>query len=59
MSPSYAIVESGGKQYRVEKGGSLLVDRLPDDEGARVTLRPVMYRADKQTVLEAGELEKV
>ena len=59
MSPSYAIVESGGKQYRVEKGGSLLVDRLPDDEGARVTLRPVMYRADKQIVLEAGELEKV
>jgi large subunit ribosomal protein L21 len=59
MSPSYAIVESGGKQYRVEKGGSLLVDRLPDDEGAKVTLRPVMYRADKQVVLEAGELEKV
>jgi large subunit ribosomal protein L21 len=59
MSPSYAIVESGGKQYRVEKGGSLLVDRLPDDEGAKVALRPVMYRADKQVVLEAGELEKV
>ena len=59
MSPSYAIVESGGKQYRVEKGGSLLVDRLPDDEGAKVTLRPVMYRADKQILLEAGELEKV
>jgi large subunit ribosomal protein L21 len=59
MSPSYAIVESGGKQYRVEKGGSLLVDRLPDDEGAKVTLRPVMYRADKQVVLEAGALEKV
>jgi large subunit ribosomal protein L21 len=59
MSPSYAIVESGGKQYRVEKGGSLLVDRLPDDEGAKVTLRPVMYRADKQILLEAGQLEKV
>jgi large subunit ribosomal protein L21 len=59
MSPSYAIVESGGKQYRVEKGGSLLVDRLSDDEGAKVNLRPVMYRADKQIVLEAGELEKV
>jgi large subunit ribosomal protein L21 len=59
MSPSYAIVESGGKQYRVEKGGSLLVDRLPDDEGAKVTLRPLMYRADKQVVLEAGQLEKV
>jgi len=59
MSPSYAIVESGGKQYRVEKGATLLVDRLPDDEGAKVSLRPVMYRADKQIVLERGELDKV
>jgi len=59
MADSYAIVETGGKQYRVEKGATLLVDRLPDDEGAKVTLRPVMYRADKQVVLERGELEKV
>jgi large subunit ribosomal protein L21 len=59
MTPSYAIVESGGKQYRVEKGDAVVVDRLPEDEGAKVTLRPVMYRADKQVVLEPGELEKV
>jgi large subunit ribosomal protein L21 len=59
MTPSYAIVESGGKQYRVEKGETVVVDRLPDDEGAKVTLRPVMYRADKQVVLERTELEKV
>jgi len=59
MADSYAIVETGGKQYRVEKGATLLVDRLPDDEGAKVTLRPVMYRADKQVVLERGELDKV
>lgn len=56
---SYAIVESGGKQYRAEKGGMLLVDRLPAEEGAKVALRPVMYRGDEQVVLEAGELEKV
>ena len=55
---TYAIVESGGKQYRVEKGTSLLVDRLPDDEGAKVALRAVMFR-DDDTVLDAGELEKV
>jgi large subunit ribosomal protein L21 len=59
MTPSYAIVESGGKQYRVEKGATVLVDRLPEDEGAKVSLRAVMYRADKQVVLEPGELEKV
>jgi len=56
---SYAIVESGGKQYRAEKGEVLVVDRLTEDEGAKITLRPVMFRADKKVVLDAGELEKV
>jgi large subunit ribosomal protein L21 len=59
MSPSYAIVETGGKQYRAEKGATLLVDRVSEDEGAKVSLRPVMFRADKQVVLERGELDKV
>ena len=57
--PTYAIVESGGKQYRVEEGTSLLVDRLPEDEGAKVTLRPVMLRTDDDIVLVAADLEKV
>jgi len=54
----YAVVESGGKQYRVEKGTSLLVDRLSADQGDKVALRAVMFR-DKDVVAEAGELEKV
>ena len=57
--PTYAIVESGGKQYRVEKGQSLLVDRLSQDEGAKVPLRAVMFRDDDNTVLSPGDLEKV
>ena len=42
----YAVVETGGKQYRVEEGATLLVDRLPADEGDKVLLRPVMFRSD-------------
>ena len=42
----YAIVKVGGKQYRVEKGGTLLVDRMPEDEGATVALEPLMFRPD-------------
>jgi large subunit ribosomal protein L21 len=57
--PTYAIVESGGKQYRVEKGQSLLVDRLHEDEGAKVPLRAVMFRDDDDTVLSPSDLEKV
>jgi large subunit ribosomal protein L21 len=57
--PTYAIIETGGKQYRVEPGQFLLVDRLPDDEGAKVALRPVMLRTDDDVVLDAPGLEKV
>ncbi len=50
----YAIVKTGGKQYRVERGQTLLVERLPDDEGASVALEPLMYRSDETVVDEAG-----
>jgi len=54
---SYAVIETGGKQYRVEKGSTLLVDRLSAKEGDKVDLRPVAFR-DKEMVL-GKDLEKV
>src|SRR5918999_1979890 len=54
----YAVIESGGKQYKVEKGTSLLVDRLPAKEGEKVSLRAVMFR-DKDVVAAPSELEEV
>ena len=38
----YAIVKTGGKQYRVKEGQSLLIERLPDDDGATVELEPLL-----------------
>src|SRR5256885_5949104 len=58
MADSYAIVESGGKQYKVEKGETLLLDRLPAKEGEKVDLRAVMFR-DGDVVTDPAELEKV
>ena len=55
---TYAVVESGGKQYRVEEGGTLLVDRLPAAEGDKVLLRPVMFRSD-DGLAPQDDLEKV
>ena len=55
---TYAVIESGGKQYKVEKGSSLLVDRLSAKEGDVVALRPVLFR-DKEVVAEPKELERV
>ena len=54
----YAIVKTGGKQYRVEKGQTLLVERLPADEGATVQLDPILFRSDK-TVFDDAGLKKV
>ena len=56
---TYAIVETGGKQYRAEKGASLVVEHLRAGEGDKVTLRAVMYRGDKDVVVDGSELEKV
>src|SRR5436305_4218824 len=38
----YAIVKTGGKQYRVEQGQTLLVERLPAGDGESVDLRPLL-----------------
>jgi large subunit ribosomal protein L21 len=55
---SYAVIKTGGKQYRVEEGTTLLVERLPDDEGAKVQLEPLLYAGD-QTLFGADDLGKV
>ncbi len=54
----YAVVETGGKQYKVEEGTSLLVDRLDAKEGDKVALRAVMFR-DTEVIAAPKELEKV
>jgi large subunit ribosomal protein L21 len=50
----YAIVKTGGKQYRVERGQTLLVERLAVDEGADVALEPIMYRSEDAVFDTAG-----
>ena len=54
----YAIVKTGGKQYRVERGQHLLVERLAAEEGASIALQPLMYRSD-ETVFDADGLAQV
>ncbi len=42
----YAIVESGGKQYRVEPGAVVALERLPGEVGSRVELDRVLLVSD-------------
>ena len=42
----YAVVNTGGKQYRVTKDDTILVEKLDADEGQTVTLSDVMLLGD-------------
>jgi large subunit ribosomal protein L21 len=53
---SYAVIKTGGKQYRVEEGQTLLVERLREDPGATVELTPLLLAGDGDPVLDAAKL---
>ena len=55
---SYAVIRTGGKQYRVIEGQTLLIERLPDDVGATVALQPLLL-SSSDTVFDPDGLAKV
>ncbi|HUA69458.1 MAG TPA: 50S ribosomal protein L21 [Solirubrobacteraceae bacterium] len=55
---TYAIVKTGGKQYRVEQGLTLLVERLPAADGESVDLQPLLY-VDGSDVVDGEGLSRV
>ena len=42
----YAVIQTGGKQYRVSQGDTLRIEKLGADEGASVDLEKVLLVAD-------------
>ena len=54
----YAIVESGGKQYRAVEGGTLEVDRLPVETGTNVKLEQILLLADGDEITVGTPLVK-
>jgi large subunit ribosomal protein L21 len=42
----YAIIQTGGKQYRVSPGDVLRVERLPGERGDEVLLDQVLFVSD-------------
>jgi large subunit ribosomal protein L21 len=71
----FAIIRSGGRQYRVEAGQTILVERLPLDAGKTLQIEDVLLVGDGEktqvgtprvsgasveaTVLEQGRAAKV
>ncbi len=47
----YAIIDSGGKQYRVVEGRTIEVDRLPVEKGDKFGFERVLFMADGEEFL--------
>ena len=50
----YAVIETGGKQHKVEKGMVLSVDLLKDEVGKKITFDNVLLYVDGDNV-EVGQ----
>lgn len=55
----YAIVKTGGKQYRVAQGDVIEVERLAGEPGERVTLPAVLLVDGEQVVTDPARLAEV
>ena len=71
----YAVIKTGGKQYRVADGEKLKIEQIPADVGAEITLDQILLVGEgesvrigtplvagasvKATVLEQGRHDKI
>jgi large subunit ribosomal protein L21 len=47
---SYAVIRTGGKQYRVSPGMRLTIEKLVGDPGQEVQFAEVLLRGDGETI---------
>jgi large subunit ribosomal protein L21 len=46
----YAIIQTGGKQYRVQPGDTVHIEKLPGDAGSAVEFEEVLLLSDSENV---------
>ena len=55
----YAVIETGGKQYRVQEGDQITVEKIAAELGAKVKLDKVLFvKKDKTAVIGTPQVEK-
>ena len=52
----FAIVRTGGKQYRVAAGDKIAVEKLAGEAGETVTLDDVLLAGEGDTIADAGKV---
>jgi large subunit ribosomal protein L21 len=71
----YAVIETGGKQYRVQEGDTVFIEKINTEEGSKVDFTKVLLVAKEEdlvvgkpyvegakveaTILEQGKAKKV
>lgn len=54
----YAVIETGGKQYKVEQGDVIFIEKLDAEDDTAVTFDKVMMvRTDKETKIGTPYIE--
>jgi large subunit ribosomal protein L21 len=53
----YAVISSGGKQYRVEEGQRLAVERLASEGGSEIDLSPVLVVDGERVLATPDQLD--
>ena len=52
----YAVIKTGGKQYRVATGEKIKVEQIPADIGAEIVLSEVLFVADGGNITTGAPL---
>ncbi len=45
----FAVIKTGGKQYKVQKDDKLLIEKIEGEDGAKITLDEVLMVVDGKT----------
>jgi len=52
---AYAVIKTGGKQYRVEEARPSSFERLKGDEGSKLELEPLLYADGDKSILGGSD----
>ena len=54
----YAVIETGGKQYKVQQGDTIEIEKVPGEAGAEITFDSVLMLGDgKKSVIGQPNVE--
>ncbi len=53
----FAVVRTGGKQYRVAADDQIIVEKLDGDAGSQIELGDILLASDGGSLLDAGKIK--